>query len=468
MTEFSSLLVADRGEAARSIQLVDSTTYPAWLEAQPAAHRALLGANRFDPASAGQSALLNDAAGVFSVVAAVAKLAVLTPWCLAKLAETLPAGTYRLNGTGETLGAAALGWLLAQHRFTRYKSKPDASAGPRILLTSQPAVIDRLVRLAEATALVRDLVDTPASDMGPADLEAAVRALAEHHGARVTVTLGDALEQGYPMIAAVGAGAERARAPRLIELDWGRDDAPRLAVIGKGVCFDSGGLDIKSTSGMRLMKKDMGGAAHALALAGLVMGERLSVRLHLLIPAVENSISATAFRPGDVIGSRKGLTVEIDNTDAEGRLVLGDALTRAAEEQPALIIDFATLTGSARIALGPDLPATFVNDEALAAELLAAANNTADPLWRMPFWDGYDEMLKSDLADMSNSPDGNFAGSITAALFLRRFVPAAIPWIHLDTFAWRPSAKPGRPKGGEALGLRAAFALIEQRFADPR
>ncbi|MDP9164269.1 MAG: leucyl aminopeptidase family protein, partial [Pseudomonadota bacterium] len=326
----------------------------------------------------------------------------------------------------------------------------------------------RSVRLAQATAMVRDLVDTPASDMGPADLEEAVRALAGAHGATVTTTLGDALEQGYPMIAAVGRGAERSRAPRLIELTWGRDDAPRVAIVGKGVCFDSGGLDIKPASGMRLMKKDMGGAAHALALAGLVMAERLPLRLHLLIPAVENSVSATAFRPGDILASRAGKSVEIDNTDAEGRLVLGDALARAVEEEPELILDFATLTGAARVALGPDLPATFINDEPTAAQLLAAAHEHADPIWRMPLWDGYDEMLKSDLADLANAADSPFAGAITAALFLRRFVPEGTPWAHFDTFAWRPAARPGRPKGGEAMGLRAAFALLAARFGERR
>jgi leucyl aminopeptidase len=270
------------------------------------------------------------------------------------------------------------------------------------------------------------------------------------------------------MIAAVGRGATRERAPRLVELIWGRDDHPRIAIIGKGVCFDSGGLDIKSASGMRLMKKDMGGAAHALALAQLIIAQRLPVRLHLLIPAVENSVSAAAFRPGDVIGSRRGLKVEIDNTDAEGRLVLGDALTRAGQEAPQLIVDFATLTGAARVALGPDLPALFVNDEALAADLAAAALAVDDPMWRMPLWDGYDEMLKSTLADLTNSADSPMAGAVTAALFLRRFVPDGVPWAHLDTFAWRASAKPGRPKGGDALGLRAAFAMLEARFSVKR
>ena len=266
------------------------------------------------------------------------------------------------------------------------------------------------------------------------------------------------------MIAAVGQGAVRERAPRLIELRWGKESAPRIAIVGKGVCFDSGGLDIKPASGMRLMKKDMGGAAHALALAKLVMAENLPVHLHLLIPAVENAVSAAAFRPGDVISSRKGLKVEIDNTDAEGRLVLGDALAKAGEEKPELILDFATLTGAARIALGPDLPAMFANNDELAADLEAAARQVTDPVWRMPLWDGYDEMLKSDLADLSNAADSPMAGSVTAALFLRRFVPEGTPWAHFDTFAWRPSAKPGRPKGGDALGLRAAFAMLEQRY----
>jgi len=357
-----------------------------------------------------------------------------------------------------------LGWLLGQHRFTTYKSSQEDQRGPRVLLTKAAAEIERTIRLAEATAYVRDLVDTPASDLGPADLEAAARDLAKQFGAKIEVTAGDALEQGYPMIAAVGQGASRERAPRLIELSWGKESAPKVAVIGKGVCFDSGGLDIKPASGMRLMKKDMGGAAHALALARLIIGERLPVRLHLLIPAVENSVSATAIRPGDVIGSRKGLKVEIDNTDAEGRLILGDALARAAEADPELMIDFATLTGAARVALGPDLPAMFANDDSLAADLEAASKGVVDPVWRMPLWDGYDEMLKSDLADLSNATDSPMAGSVTAALFLRRFVPAETPWAHFDTFAWRPSGKPGRPKGGEAMGLRAAFAMFQQRY----
>ena len=464
MTDFTSLLLPDRGEPAWPIHLIDKASFADWRKARPAADRALFDAARFDGKTGYQFALLPRDGDAFEVVTTVADAANLSPWCLAKLGEALPEGRYRLAEGSP--GPAALGWLLAQHRLTRYKSDPESQPA-RILLTPDPASIPRTVALAQATALVRDMVDTPAADMGPADLEAAAKDLAATHGATLTVTRGDALDQGYPMIAAVGRAAERARAPRLIDLVWGRPDAPRVALVGKGVCFDSGGLDLKPASGMRLMKKDMGGAAHALALAGLVMTERLPVRLHLLIAAVENSVSATAFRPGDILRSRQGLTVEIDNTDAEGRLVLGDALTRAGEEGPELILDFATLTGAARVALGPDLPATFVNDETLATQLLAVAHENADPLWRMPLWDGYDEMLKSDLADLANSADSPFAGSITAALFLRRFVPHGTPWAHLDTFAWRPTAKPGRPKGGEALGLRATFALLEARYPRP-
>jgi leucyl aminopeptidase len=463
MTIFSDLLQADRGGAAHPIHLIDKAGFAEWAKKQPAERRTLLQAARFEGKTAFQFAILPAAPGQsWEVVATVANVAELSPWCLAKLAEVLPEGTYRL-ADGDP-GPATLGWLLGQHRFKAYKSKNEDDRGPRILLTKEAAGIEPTVRLAEATALVRDLVDTPAADLGPAELEAAARDLAKQFGAKMEVTSGDALEQGYPMIAAVGQGAIRERSPRLIELRWGKESAPRIAIVGKGVCFDSGGLDIKPASGMRLMKKDMGGAAHALALARLVMAENLPVRLHVLVPAVENAVSASAFRPGDVIASRKGLKVEIDNTDAEGRLVLGDALVKAGEDSPELIVDFATLTGAARIALGPDLPAMFANDDDLATDLVAAARQVTDPVWRMPLWDGYDEMLKSDLADLSNAADSPMAGSVTAALFLRRFVPEGTPWAHFDTFAWRPSAKPGRPKGGDALGLRAAFAMLIHRY----
>ena len=464
MTDFALLLQADRGGPAHNIHLVDKGSFEAWLKRQGASRRALIDAARFEGKTGFQFLILPAEQGhEWEVVSTVANAASLSPWCLAKLAESLPAGRYRL-AEGDP-GPARLGWLLGQHRFNDYKSKPDPDRGARVLLTREAADIEQSVRLGEATAWVRDLVDTPAADLGPAELEEAARDLAKQYGAKVEVTSGDALSQGYPMIAAVGQGAAGDRAPRLIELRWGKESAPRVAIVGKGVCFDSGGLDIKPASGMRLMKKDMGGAAHALALAKLLMAAQLPVRLHLLIPAVENSVSAAAMRPGDVLDSRKGLKVEIDNTDAEGRLILGDALARAGEEQPELIIDFATLTGAARVALGPDLPAMFANDDQLAGELESASKAVTDPLWRMPLWDGYDEMLKSSLADLSNAADSPMAGSVTAALFLRRFVPEGTPWAHFDTFAWRPSAKPGRPKGGDALGLRAAFAMLQQRYS---
>lgn len=464
MTDFASLLQPDRGGPAHTIHLIDKKSFADWVKRQSQPRRAFLEAQRFEGKTPFQSAILpSESYDRFEVVSTVANVTELSPWCLAKLAETMPEGSYRLAEGNP--GPAMLGWLLGQHRFTAYKSKNEDQRGARILLTKEAADIERIVRLAEATTYVRDLVDTPAGDLGPAELESAARELAKSLGAKVEVTAGDALIQGFPMIAAVGQGAARERGPRLIELHWGKESAPKIAIVGKGVCFDSGGLDIKSAAGMRLMKKDMGGAAHALALARLIMAERLPVRLHLLIPAVENSVSATAIRPGDILNSRKGLKVEIDNTDAEGRLILGDALARAGEGEPELIVDFATLTGAARIALGPDLPAMFANTDELAAELETSAKAVTDPVWRMPLWDGYDEMLKSDLADMSNAADSPMAGSVTAALFLRRFVPEGTPWAHFDTFAWRPTAKPGRPKGGEAMGLRASFEMLRRRYA---
>ncbi|VVT08676.1 Aminopeptidase [Sphingomonas sp. EC-HK361] len=460
MTDFASLLQADRGQPARSIHIVHPDRWEAWLSAQPPRARTGVHAHKGIGKAGNRAVLPGDAADDWSMLL-VCDEAETSPWRIASLGDSLPEGTYRL-AEGEP-GAAMLGWCLAQHRFTRYKANDPQ--GPRVLLTSEPARIAEVVRIAEATALVRDLVDTGASDLGPAELAAAVEAAAKPHGATVTVTQGDALATGYPMIHAVGQAATRDRAPRLVELEWGDPAHPRVAIVGKGVVFDSGGLDIKPAAGMRLMKKDMGGAAHALALAGLVMAARLKVRLHLLIPTVENAIAGNAFRPGDVLKTRQGLTVENTNTDAEGRLILGDALTKAVEGSPALILDFATLTGAARVALGPDLPATFANDETLAADLLAAGTAVHDSLWRLPLWDGYDAMLQSDVADMVNAPDSGFAGSITAALFLRRFVPADIAWAHLDTFAWRPAAKPGRPKGGDAYGLRATYALLKTRYA---
>jgi len=464
MTDFSSLLVADRGQSARSIHLVDKASFDDWAKGRPPEDRALIAAHRFDAKSDFAFVILPRGAD-FEVVSAVKNAAELSPWCLAKLAESLAEGTYKV-AVGEP-GRAALGWLLGQHRFDAFRSKKDQpERGARVLLTGDAAKIDESVRLAEATALVRDLVNTPAADLGPAELEAAVRDEAKRFGAQVRVVAGEALTKGYPLIAAVGAAATDARAPRLIELEWGKDGDPRIAIVGKGVCFDSGGLDLKPAAGMRLMKKDMGGAAHALALARLIMAEKLPVRLHLLIPAVENAVSDEAYRPGDIIKSRKGLFIEIDNTDAEGRLILADALTKAVEDGAELIMDFATLTGAARIALGPDLPALFVSEDELAGAIESCARGVVDPLWRMPLWEPYDEMLKSDIADAANAASSPMAGCITAAMFLKKFVPDGTPWAHLDTYAWRDAAKSGRPKGGDALGVRAFFAALQQRFGN--
>jgi leucyl aminopeptidase len=379
---------------------------------------------------------------------------------LAKLADSLPEGTYRLADYDAS--EAMLGWMLGQYRYHEYLSEPKLT-GPRVLLVKEPARIAMAALQAAATALVRDLVNRPAGDLGPNALEAEAKRIAKAHKAEVTVTAGEPLEAGYPLIHAVGKAAAREHAPRLIELEWGDPRHPRVAIVGKGITFDTGGLDIKPSTGMRLMKKDMGGAAHALALAELIMAAHLPVRLHMLVAAAENSISGNAMRPGDIIKSRKGITVEIDNTDAEGRLVLADALTKAIEDKAELIIDFATLTGAARVALGPDLPAMFSNDDSVAIGLLAASKAATDPLWHMPLWAPYMEMLDSDIADTSNS-GGGFAGAVTAALFLQKFVPDNVPWVHLDTFAWRPTSKPGRPKGGEALGLRAVFGYLAETY----
>ena len=463
MTDFAALLLPDKNQTARTLHLIHPAAWGTWLKGQPARVRAQVDAHRLKGKAGDKAILPGDKPDDWSALL-VCDEPPGSPWRIASQPGVLPPGTYRLSPSTEheKLGEAGIGWLLAQHRFDRYRTTEDTE--PRVLLTTEPARIEPTVRLAQAIALVRDLIDTPASDMGPADLADAAERVGKPFKAIVTVTRGDALAAGYPLIQAVGQAAGKGREPRLIELEWGDPAHPRVALVGKGVCFDTGGLDIKPSAGMRLMKKDMGGAAHALALAQLVMQARLPVRLHLLIPAVENAVSGSAARPGDVHRSRQGLTVENTNTDAEGRLVLADALARAVEDRPALILDFATLTGAARVALGPDLPPLFVNDEVLADDLLAASAETGDPLWRMPLWDPYDDLLKSDIADLVNAPDGAFAGAVTAALFLRRFVPADIPWAHMDVFAWRPTAKPARPKGGDAYGLRACHRLLQQRF----
>lgn len=384
------------------------------------------------------------------------------PWWLAESAIKLPAGDYVFDPGVDTasIEAGALGWCLAHYVFDRYKKSTQAKK--RRLVGLPRTTCAEIKRTAAAMATVRDLVNTPAEDMGPSDLQDAVEALAETYGATSETIVGDELlENNFPAIHAVGRAAAIGREPRLIDLNWGPADAPKLTLVGKGVCFDSGGLDIKPSAGMRTMKKDMGGAAHALALAQLIMASKLNVNLRLLISAVENSISASSYRPGDIIDTRKGLTVEIGNTDAEGRLVLCDALTLACEQAPDLLLDFATLTGAARVALGADLPATFTNREAVWDALENSANISQDPLWRMPLWPGYDEELNSPVADLSNVGDGGFGGAITAALYLQHFVKPSVPWVHVDVFAWNKKHRPGRPIGGEAQGLRTAFNAVK-------
>ena len=354
----------------------------------------------------------------------------------------------------------ALAWVMGAYRFTRYKA---ADRAPARFAPGADVDLTETTRLADAVRLVRDLVNTPANDMGPEGLEQAARDVAKRGGAVCTVVVGDKLlKENFPVVHAVGRAA--GEAPRLIELEWGEADAPRLAIVGKGVCFDSGGLNIKPGDSMRNMKKDMGGAAHALGLAHLVMANALPVRLHVVIPAVENAVGANAFRPGDILKSRAGQTIEIDNTDAEGRLVLADALARAAEKAPGLVIDFATLTGAARVALGAELAPFYANEDDLAAALEAGAKSVRDPVWRMPLWAGYESQIDSPIADVKNLGGGPLGGSITAALFLQRFI-GKHPWIHFDVFAWNLSARPARPVGGEAQGLRAAWAMLKARYA---
>ncbi|MBS0194998.1 MAG: leucyl aminopeptidase family protein [Proteobacteria bacterium] len=389
------------------------------------------------------------------------------PFALSAGPFGLPPGIYALGKPGVAneglrieLADAILGWGLGAYRFERYRKATRAPA--RLVLEDARTQTSEAFAILKATTLVRDLVNTPTEDMGPAELEAVALRLAKAYDGEVVTVLGDELlRENFPVIHAVGRASHRA--PRLVKLHWGDPTHPHIVVAGKGVCFDTGGLNLKTGDGMRLMKKDMGGAAHALGLAQLVMATKLPIRLTVLIPAVENSVAGNAFRPGDVLVSRAGISVEVDNTDAEGRLVLCDALAYAAEMKPALVIDFATLTGAARVALGPELPALFCNDEALASDVLAAAARVRDPLWRMPLWKPYTSYLKSNVADTANSGSSRMAGAITAALYLQRFVPDALPWAHLDTYAWNDRDRPGHPVGGEALGLRAVYELLKAR-----
>jgi len=381
-----------------------------------------------------------------------------TLWDWSNLPTGLAPNVYRLNKLTNNTDTknAALAWALSLYKFDRYRQPKSPSP---VLI--KPSNFD--ANLVISTYLVRDLINTPANDLGPQDLTKVSKKIAKEIDAKVSVIVGeDLLKKGYPLIHAVGRA--HTRAPQLIDIKWGNLNSPKVTLIGKGVCFDTGGLNLKPTSGMALMKKDMGGAAHALGLARMIAAEKLNVRLRVLIPAVENSIAGDAMRPGDVLTSRKGITVEIGNTDAEGRLILADVLTEASTENPSLIIDFATLTGAARVALGTELPALFSNDDHLASSILLAGIKEYDPLWRLPLWNGYKEQIKGKIADLSNSGSSHLGGAITAALFLEHFVDPKIPWAHIDIMAWNTSSKPGRPEGGEAMGMRAVFNALCKKF----
>lgn len=420
----------------------------------PASLKALAAANGF---KGEEGALLGHEDGVLFGVGAGGD-----PLIAAAAASRLPAGDYVFANCGHDAPAelACFGWLIGGYRFDRYKPQEKPAAR---LIAPAGVDADAVRRAAAATALVRDLVNTPACDMTPDALEEKAREIAGRYGAEISSIVGDnLLADNFPMVHAVGRAA--AAAPRLIDLRWGPETAPKVTLVGKGVTFDSGGLNIKGAAGMALMKKDMGGAAHALGLAQMIMAAGLNVRLRVLIPAVENAISGDAFRPGDVLQSRKGLTVEIGNTDAEGRLILADALALAAEETPAMTISLATLTGAARIALGPELAPYYCDDDGFASALESAAARTADPVWRMPLWRNYENMLASSIADVSHISAGAFAGSITAALFLKKFAPETAPWMHFDIYAWRPKAAPGRHVGGEAQAIRALFDVLSARY----
>ena len=405
-------------------------------------------------------ALIPDAeGGVAGVVVGV------TPgdvYALSHLPLALPTGDYALAASADAPDEfhAALGWGLGEYQFAKYRKPLKAPAN---LVVSGSAATQRAEKFLSSIALVRDLVNTPTEDMGPQHLADVASGLAKEFGATFREWVGDdLLANNFPAIHAVGRASHRP--PRLIELTWGDEKHPRVALVGKGVCFDTGGLDIKTAEGMRQMKKDMGGGAHALGLARLIMAMKLPIRLHMLVPAVENAIAGNAYRPGEIVASRKGVAIEIGNTDAEGRVILSDALALAAEGKPQILIDFATLTGAARIALGPELPATFANDDAWFAMLENAARDSRDPLWRMPLWQNYNDMIVSRIGDIVNT-GGSPAGSITAALFLEHFVPRSQPWIHIDLFAWSPKSRPGRPEGGEAQSLRAVFAMLEKKYS---
>lgn len=455
-------LLLTSAPAATPVHIVSKAGWPALAERLPAAAGRFAQAQGF-VARPGQYLIVPDASGAIVAVLLGVEPAGARwrdPFAPGRLAATLPAGDYALVGEIDDPGLAALGWLLQAYRFERYRKRQAAVAR---LVVPDGVDGEELSHLAESVALARDLVNTPANDLGPDEIEQAIRQLGQECGATVVSIVGDDLiTRNFPMIHAVGRASSRA--PRLIDLVWGDPAHPKVTLVGKGVAFDTGGLNLKPDASMLLMKKDMGGAAAAIAAARMIMLAKLPVRLRLLVPAVENAVSGSAFRPGDVLASRKGISVEIGNTDAEGRLILADALALADEETPELLIDYATLTGAARVALGPQLPPFYTHDEGLAAEIARLGRAVNDPVWRMPLWPPYDDMLDSKVADVNHVSGGSFAGSVTAALFLNRFVEKTQSYAHFDIYAWNPSAKPGRPEGGECQAARLTYALVKQLY----
>jgi leucyl aminopeptidase len=447
--------------SAIPITFASKANWDAIRKTLPAEARQFADANCF-AAKPGKCLILPTADGaiaqvIFGIEDEIAKSR--DPFRAGALPGLLPAGTYRFANAPHDARLAALAFALGSYRFSRYR-KVDH---PEVRLVPPDGVdATELMRMTEAASLARDLINTPSNDMGPAELEAAASDVAKRFGAKFSCIAGEELAKNFPLIHAVGMASTRA--PRLIDFGWGDAAHPKVTLVGKGVCFDTGGLDLKPSSGMLIMKKDMGGAANVLALAQMVMDAKLKVRLRVLIPAVENAVAGNAFRPLDIFKSRKGITVEIGNTDAEGRLILADALALADEEKPELLVDLGTLTGAARVALGPDLPPFYTNDETLAADVARLARQEHDPLWRMPLWPAYDSWLDSKVANITNAPSSAFAGSVVCALFLQRFVEAAKSWLHVDMYGWTPSAKPGRPEGGECQAARAIYKLLSERY----
>ena len=442
------------GREGRPITIIEEKNYDQWLSEQSEFVRNWLVHSGFERKG---HRLIPKQNGLLDQVIVVVEDA-LSVWQLSDLATALPKAPFYLEGDSNTLSAAALGWVLGQYQFTEYKD----GEGRATLYINDETIVNNVTAMAKGVTLTRDLVNTPAGDMMPENLSITMQTLAREYNAQFSEIVGDELlNENFPTIHMVGRASEHA--PRLLELNWGDESEPKLCLVGKGVCFDSGGLNLKPAAGMRLMKKDMGGAAHALGLAAMIMAKSLPVRLRVLIPAVENAVSGNAFRPGDIVTTRKGLTVEIDNTDAEGRLVLCDALALADDDHPDLIVDFATLTGAARVALGLELPGFYSTDNTFATELMAAGETEEDCVWHLPLHQPYASYMKGSISDLVNCAPTPMGGSITAALYLQKFVENS-PWAHFDVGAWNDRARPGRPKGGEAMGLRAVFKALEKRY----